>query len=830
MRLFYETLLVSLFLFSLSFSAINLNFVPPTPPNGTSGCLPGIKTNISISTTSNLDYFSYTFDDISYPFYDDSLLLALNFENRSDLGENDTFVVDISKSSNNVTLYNGVQYSSGYHGKGLLFDGVNDYASTLNNISFSGNSPRSVEFWARVNGSTGNDQYLVLVGDNCYTGYEGHTFGIAVSNSSQTWFVWGCGPYDWNTGISVEYGVWHHHVVTYDGSLLKWYVDGNLAASISRSLDTRMSPLSIGYNHITNSHYFNGSIDEVRIYNRALSEDEVKQHYLANLQKYNNEEWNFYIHQIPQPNQHNFSAFANNSAGESNTTETRMVTTTCIPLISCGDITESGAYTLARDIRVLHPGSGGPCFLVSANNTVFIGNNFSLIAGADFEGGIRFDNVNNITISGFNFIGFDSGVDSFYGSSSIHVENNTFRDCRMGISLSGAGDSLIQNNTFENISDYPLYLMGTSAVIRNNTFFGNLRGIYAYGIFNTLIENNTFQNIPNAAAIELSECHHNNVSNNRIFSTNGGIAIVGCANNTFKNNEIGNVSSYAISIGPIFFEGGQIISFNNTFINQKVWDSSLTKEVTLSFFHSNMSGSFNEGLSIKSVNYSQLPNDPSDYYNIGKYVDITFTGESIWLFLNISYNESELGNVSESTLSLWKYNGTEWFNCSQFASSCGVDTNNNIVYANITDFGSIFAPLGQEDTTPPDIISGPNISTTSTSANISWITSEPSNYTISISDGSTSWTISNSTFDSSHLVTILDLSPNTTYYYNITIWDQAGNNNTYSNYNFTTNPSEQPGGQAEVVVTSAPEDSTQVAALILLVLLIFSYLSIKERF
>ncbi|MEM3467717.1 MAG: fibronectin type III domain-containing protein, partial [archaeon] len=118
-------------------------------------------------------------------------------------------------------------------------------------------------------------------------------------------------------------------------------------------------------------------------------------------------------------------------------------------------------------------------------------------------------------------------------------------------------------------------------------------------------------------------------------------------------------------------------------------------------------------------------------------------------------------------------------------------------------------------------------STTSTSANISWITSEPSNYTISISDGSTSWTISNSTFDSSHLVTILDLSPNTTYYYNITIWDQAGNNNTYSNYNFTTNPSEQPGGQAEVVVTSAPEDR-EIFSLIVLILLFSFILNFKK--
>jgi hypothetical protein len=79
--------------------------------------------------------------------------------------------------------------------------------------------------------------------------------------------------------------------------------------------------------------------------------------------------------------------------------------------------------------------------------------------------------------------------------------------------------------------------------------------------------------------------------------------------------------------------------------------------------------------------------------NIGKYVNVTNTSADSWFYLNISYSDSELGNVIESTLKMWKYNGS-WYQINE----SGVDTANNYVYSgNITEF-SIFAPLGEVST------------------------------------------------------------------------------------------------------------------------------------
>ncbi|MEM4222144.1 MAG: DUF2341 domain-containing protein [archaeon] len=485
------------------------------------------------------------------------------------------------------------------------------------------------------------------------------------------------------------------------------------------------------------------------------------------------------------------------------------------------EITEPGLYYILNDLIPAY--SGNSYITISASNVTLDGLGHSIIQNNSWLLGLNIANVSNIHIKNIKLFNWDVSI-AILDGQNITIENSVINgSSAAGITCSDSTSIYVFNNSFLNIGDNAFYIQNTSSIlVANNSFYLNNLGIYADNLIGSNVSGNLFKEHSLGALYFKEDSSNNIVFANKFIANRWDIIVYPGRDNLFIDNEIYNSTEESISIGPE--PNQQYIVKNNTFLNQKLVLG--TTEVIFNLLHSDLDG--DKYIAI----YGAQPTTsyPENYSGIGKYLNVTVSGESIWLFLNISYNESELGNVSESTLSLWKYNGTEWFNCSQFASSCGVDTNNNIVYANITDFGSIFAPLGQEDTTPPDIISGPNISTTSTSANISWITSEPSNYTISISDGSTSWAISNSTFDSSHLVIILDLSSNTTYYYNITIWDQAGNNNTYSNYNFTTNPSEQPGGQAEVVVTSAPEDSTQVAALILLVLLIFSYLSIKERF
>jgi hypothetical protein len=77
-------------------------------------------------------------------------------------------------------------------------------------------------------------------------------------------------------------GTWYHVVVTFDGSLLCLYVDGVLEASTSTSvaLIDHAFPLTVGQQADGGSR-FQGDLDEVAIWDRALSAGEVSAHYDA---------------------------------------------------------------------------------------------------------------------------------------------------------------------------------------------------------------------------------------------------------------------------------------------------------------------------------------------------------------------------------------------------------------------------------------------------------------------------------------------------------------------------------------------------------------------
>lgn len=78
-------------------------------------------------------------------------------------------------------------------------------------------------------------------------------------------------------------GQWHYAVVTYDGTTLRLYIDGLQVGTLSTSGavpdNTGTQPLRIGANSQTQNSFFAGSVDEVRVWNKALSAQEVSDAY-----------------------------------------------------------------------------------------------------------------------------------------------------------------------------------------------------------------------------------------------------------------------------------------------------------------------------------------------------------------------------------------------------------------------------------------------------------------------------------------------------------------------------------------------------------------------
>lgn len=83
--------------------------------------------------------------------------------------------------------------------------------------------------------------------------------------------------------LAIEISNWYHVCAVYDGSSARIYINGQLSAEeiASGNLSTSSANLYIGCNTPsgTDDRWFDGKIDDVRIYNRALSETEIQQLY-----------------------------------------------------------------------------------------------------------------------------------------------------------------------------------------------------------------------------------------------------------------------------------------------------------------------------------------------------------------------------------------------------------------------------------------------------------------------------------------------------------------------------------------------------------------------
>ena len=104
-------------------------------------------------------------------------------------------------------------------------------------------------------------------------------FVLRIDSKGQPEFSVGLGGRDWYTaeGTAVSTGEWHHLAATYEPGTIRLYVDGELAdeETFRGELSSSSYPLGIGRSTFDTDRGFQGSIDEVAIWGRALSEDEI---------------------------------------------------------------------------------------------------------------------------------------------------------------------------------------------------------------------------------------------------------------------------------------------------------------------------------------------------------------------------------------------------------------------------------------------------------------------------------------------------------------------------------------------------------------------------
>jgi hypothetical protein len=190
---------------------------------------------------------------------------------------------DYSGNGNDGTLANFTfdgttnGWTAGKFGKSLLFNGTGDYVDAGNPAVLRSSGPITVSAWVRVASLSTGPNFVSKTVNNFTDGwllyYDSGTGKLTFRLQR------GGGSYsDAQASPSlVTDGKWHLLTGTYDGTTLSLYVDGSLQghlAAANYAPDTSRD-LTVGANSDTHTNLTSGSIDDVRIYSRALSASEI---------------------------------------------------------------------------------------------------------------------------------------------------------------------------------------------------------------------------------------------------------------------------------------------------------------------------------------------------------------------------------------------------------------------------------------------------------------------------------------------------------------------------------------------------------------------------
>ncbi len=307
-----------------------INFTYPTPANNAITPNSSVFVNVSISE-ANLNEVKWNWNGINYTIYNDSLVLMYNLDNRPELGESSSIVKDLSKYGNDGNVNGATPVSNGKYNGAFSFDG-NNWIRLNSIVTIS--KANTVSFWANPK----NDSYDHGVFGDSSSGSYGNYLSLSVNGNTLT-YVLRDNSYNYKTAISTRLSgyqalnSWHYYSFVFNSSGVAIYSDGIYDSYMDAHPDNfYFSYIGTAYSLSQPSgRRFNGSIDEVRIWNRSLTASEIYEQYVSNLQKFNTTQWYLYVNQSKNSTagldngDYTYFASAMDLVDRENRTETRFI-------------------------------------------------------------------------------------------------------------------------------------------------------------------------------------------------------------------------------------------------------------------------------------------------------------------------------------------------------------------------------------------------------------------------------------------------------------------------------------------------------------------------
>ncbi len=273
-----------------------IEFLEPTPDDGDYQTTRYVNINVSLSE-ENLNNLTYNWTGAQTTLYNQTLLVKYNFDYRQTLGDNTTTTTDISTYNNHGWLNSPSWTENGYCGGAYSFNGIDELIQINNsqNLNFSTiRTNYTLSFWFKT---TNENCGLYCVS---YTGHDRHLY---LSNGNLYQRLWEPNADEtiYSTGTNYADGSWHQVVqwVDYDVGQ-RIYADGVKVAEGTKKYShfDWAKYAYLGYSDDATTHpYFIGTIDEFEFWNRSLTDQEIYQHYITNLQQYNQSQWVLTINQ-----------------------------------------------------------------------------------------------------------------------------------------------------------------------------------------------------------------------------------------------------------------------------------------------------------------------------------------------------------------------------------------------------------------------------------------------------------------------------------------------------------------------------------------------------
>ena len=186
-----------------------------------------------------------------------------------------TIAFDSSGNGNNGTLKGNPVWrpTGGISGGAIELSGKGDYVEISNETNFNINEQITVAAWVNITDVPQEWTGIVTKGDSAWrlsTSFAKNIFHFGVSSQDYI-----------NGKTAVDSGQWHNVVCIYDGQKISIYVDGKPDVTMPRTgpIATNDFPVCIGENIELKGRCFHGLIDDVRIYNYALPENEIGELY-----------------------------------------------------------------------------------------------------------------------------------------------------------------------------------------------------------------------------------------------------------------------------------------------------------------------------------------------------------------------------------------------------------------------------------------------------------------------------------------------------------------------------------------------------------------------